>query len=111
MRYGSLPVLVTIMQRVTDATNVRGSFVSLGVFMASIRQTTGRQQVEAGLPEDMIDLVVRFAHTAVSAAITIEDRLIVALAGVSTAYAIKSVGLPERRGGFVEVTCIRSIGN
>lgn len=111
MRYGSLPALVTIMRRVTDTNAVRGAFAAAGgPLMASIRQLSAAQKVTAGLPEDVIDIAVRFPVSAAALAITVEDRLAVSLSGAVTNYAVKSVGLPDRRGDFIEAGCIKTIG-
>ncbi|PNG27007.1 phage head completion protein [Methylocella silvestris] len=107
MRYGPNPVLIDVMRRSTDANSVRGAFAKAQTLMGSLRQTTGRELVEAGLPEDQIDIVVRVSITAQTLAITSEDRLNIG----GRNYAIRSVGLPERRGGYIEIACGLSIGN
>lgn len=107
MRYTPLPVLTTVMRRSTDPNFVRGAFAPAGTVMASLRQTTGQQRVEAGMTEDQIDIIVRFPICAFSLAITVEDRLVIN----NLNYAIKTVSLPDRRGGFIEITGVLSIGN
>lgn len=108
MRYGTNPVLITILRRSVDASSVRGDYAPVGQpLMGSQIQRKGRSIAEAGLPEDAVDLVIRVPHTAVTAAITIEDRL--AIRG--SEYTIGSVGLPERHGGFVNIACMRSLGH
>ncbi len=106
MRFGPNPVLVDIRRRATDADFVRGAYASVATLMGSLRQVTGQQKAEAGMVENAIDLFVRFSVTAVTRQISIEDRLIID--GLN--YAVKSVALPERRGGFIEIGCILSIG-
>lgn len=107
MRYGPNRVLIDVMRRSTDADKVRGLYAKAQTLMGSLRQTTGRELVEAGLPEDQIDLVIRVPVTAQTLAITSVDRLIVG----GRNYAIRSVGLPEGRGNFIEIACVLSIGN
>ncbi len=108
MRFGPNTAKIAIERRAVVAGNPGGraranTYVRQFETWATWRQMQGREIVAAGLVQDEIPLMVRINDTPRNRTITSADR--VNLKGVD--YAISSVGLPDRVGGYIDLSIVR----
>lgn len=110
MRFGPNSAKLGILRRAVlpgDPGGVaRGDYAFFFSTWCSWRNISGQQLVEAGLVEDAANVVARVNDNASNRTITDADRA--QLRGQT--YAIVRVGLPDRVGGFIEMTLTRKIG-
>lgn len=108
MRFGPNSCQIGILRRAVVTGNPGGraradSYAAEFTTWASWRQMQGREIAAAGLVQDEIPLSVRVNDTPRNRTITSADR--VNLRGVE--YAITSVGLPDRAGGYIDLSIVR----
>ena len=94
------------------AGNRRGDY-ALSPFYecpANLRHQTGTKLVEGGLIEDAIPAVLKIRDCAAARAVTNVDRVSLEASSTAGEFEIVSVGLPERRGAFLELVIRRRMG-
>lgn len=94
---------VTIRRRAVEAGNpggvARGEFSDAFTLWGRMIQAQGHRIVEGAIAEDATPVTIRFRDCAQARSITVADRAVI----LGRECAIISAGLPDRRGGFVDI--------
>lgn len=94
---------VTIRRRATQATNPggvpRGGYADAFTLWGRMIQSQGHRLVEGAIAEDATPLAIRFRDCEQARSITVADRAVI----LGRECAIISAGMPDRRGGFVDI--------
>lgn len=106
MQAGKLRDRVTFQRQASetdDYGNVRGAFENLpnGTVWADVRETPGKERVEAGAVEAMRTATIRVRHSSFTAGITPADRVVAR----GEIWNIRSATLIGRRPEIVEFLC------
>lgn len=115
MQAGRLDRRARFFRRATIANtagNRRGDYATTPFYEApaQLRQLTGTKIVEGGLIEDALPAVLRIRDCIAARLVTNADRVSLEAAAAAGEFEIVSVGLAERRGGFIELVIRRRMG-
>lgn len=99
MRAGRLDRRVTFRRREKGATiRDRGEFQDLVEVWGDYRRTSGREVIEAGRQLNIEEGTLRVRWPGPGDSVTIDDRVVID----GRERAIKGIGTPDRRSGFIE---------